>query len=76
MLPFWESTSLSHSLFLVGLCGLVLSRLVLIVTKMLQKRITVVPHRASSQRIIEGAGVVTVHSFKADVGNDPHLTSW
>ena len=33
-------------------------------------------HRASSQRIIEGAGVVTVHSFKADVGNDPHLTSW
>ena len=73
MLPFWESTSLSQSLFLVGLCGLVLSRLVLIVT---QKRTTVVTHRASSQRIIEGAGVVTVHSFKADVGNDPHLTSW
>ena len=76
MLPFWESTSLSQSLFLVGLCGLVLSRLVLIVTQMLQKRTTVVTHRASSQRIIEGAGVVTVHSFKADVGNDPHLTSW
>ena len=76
MLPFWQSTFLLYSLFLVGLCGLVLSRLVLIVTQMPQKLTSVVSHCASSQRIIKGAGVVTMQGFEADVGNDPHLTSW